>query len=68
MKADRYNELMNAFDKPLSSDEIRNNWHWCMDFDGLLMQADKDFYNPVTQCCICGYHFPIPIEQQTDIR
>lgn len=68
MTNERYKELMGPNDISLTDEEIANNWHFCADFDFLLMQAERNFYNPVTQTCVCGYEFPKSIEEQTDDR
>lgn len=38
MTADRWNELMRWYcEEELSAEEMAEGWHWCYDFDGLLV-------------------------------
>ena len=41
MTDERYNALMD-FDSnlPLTKEELDEGWHFCMEFDGLLVQGD----------------------------
>jgi hypothetical protein len=44
MSEERWNYLMQPFDGDenvmLTADEIANGWHWCDEWDGLLIHAD----------------------------
>ena len=33
----RYDELMNNKDTQLTDEEYEAGWHWCLDWDGLLI-------------------------------
>lgn len=37
MTDERWRELMNSQTAPLTSEEIAEGWHWCWDWDGLLV-------------------------------
>lgn len=42
MTKERYNELMDNQDLSLDIDEQREGWHFCNEFDGLLVKGDPD--------------------------
>jgi len=37
MTEERYNALMGDLELELTDDERREGWHWCWEFDGLLV-------------------------------
>lgn len=49
MKDDRYNFLMHS-DDSLTEKEISDGWHFCSDWDGLLINDDW----PESEACSCG--------------
>ena len=50
MKDERYHYLNTTPDSLLSSEEIAEGWHFCYDWDELLIHPDmKDEW----ECCIC---------------
>lgn len=52
MSRDRWNLLMNNDDEKLTEEEIKAGWHFCWEWDGLLIGPGMD----ETQCCTsnCG--------------
>lgn len=67
MTNERYAELMQGDIGVLSYAKLANNWHFCGDFDGLLMQGDLAVSRDA-QTCICGYKFLKPIAEQNEER
>jgi hypothetical protein len=50
MTDERYNELMyGPSPQSLTKEESASGWHWCWDFDGLLIHKSWD----EMQCCTC---------------
>lgn len=48
---ERYNYLSDNFEALLTEDEIAEGWHYCYEFDGLLVQGDPK--EPICgQACI----------------
>lgn len=47
----RYNELMADENLKLTKDEIICGWHFCPDWDGLLIGPGME---ELKQCCVCG--------------
>lgn len=37
MTNERYEEVSESIDEPLTEEEIKEGWHFCMEFDGLLV-------------------------------
>lgn len=54
MTKERYNELM-AKDSTaeLTVSEWANGWHWCPDFDGLLLTPLDPDHPEWTEGCLC---------------
>jgi hypothetical protein len=51
MTDERYNELMDNMDLSLTAEELAEGWHFCIEFDGLLVKGDpKEDY--CGQTCI----------------
>lgn len=55
MTPERYNELMDALfnndnEVELTEAELAQGWHWCYDFDGLLVGPDTG----EAQYCTCN--------------
>lgn len=46
---ERYRELSHNLDLHLTMEEINDGWHFCMDWDGLLIHED----DPEAECCTC---------------
>lgn len=46
----RWTELMNDDSLHLTSEEIAEGWHFCWDFDGLLVGPGMDME---MECCTC---------------
>jgi len=44
MTNERYNLLMGKDEIPLTEEEMREGWHWCYDFDGLLRNNNEEEY------------------------
>ena len=42
MTTGRYNELLNNLELSLTMDEIKEGWHFCNEFDGLLVKGDPN--------------------------
>lgn len=42
MSEERYKELMSSFDGELTDKEIDDGWHFCNDWDGLLIHTTHD--------------------------
>jgi hypothetical protein len=42
MTAERYDELNDdaTGELPITAEESAEGWHWCMEFDGLLVKGD----------------------------
>jgi len=49
MNETRYNELMSDLGSGLSPGEISQGWHFCREFDGLLVGPGMGELN----CCFC---------------
>ena len=49
MTDDRYRHLQNADDSELTTEEITEGWHWCGEFDGLLVGPGMG----ELRCCRC---------------
>lgn len=45
----RYRQLMNDLESKLTAEEIAEGWHFCYDWDGLLIHKD----DPEAECCTC---------------
>ncbi len=45
----RWKELMESNDLPLTKEEIAEGWHWCNEFDGLLIGPEDG----AMECCTC---------------
>lgn len=52
MKRKRYNELMANDGKQLTQAEVFEGWHWCVEFDGLLVGLGMTELN----FCECLHH------------
>ena len=54
MKSERYNFLMNAPDDlaKLTKEEFDSGWHWCFEFDGLLVGPGMN------ECFVCSCKIP----------
>jgi hypothetical protein len=55
MTQERWNELMKPFegneDMMLTAEELADGWHWCEEWDGLLINIDdREFEH-----CKCGF-------------
>jgi hypothetical protein len=51
MTKKRYNLLMKNDDEPLTQKEQREGWHFCWDWDGLLISPDMGEF----KFCTCPY-------------
>lgn len=51
MTSERYADLSTSYhgEFKLTESEIENGWHWCNEFDGLLVGPDMSELN----CCSC---------------
>ncbi len=49
MDAGRYEQLMKDEKLQLTEEEIKKGWHFCWDWDGLLVHPDS----PEGECCRC---------------
>ncbi len=49
MTDERYRELMDSDDIFLTADERREGWHYCLDWDLLLVGPDM----PEKEVCMC---------------
>jgi hypothetical protein len=49
MTEDRYQALMRDDSLRLEPEEIREGWHFCLDWDGLLIGPGM----PELECCVC---------------
>ena len=56
MTEERWNYLMRPFDGDesvmLTAEELANGWHWCDEWDGLLIHVDDDEF---LCCCGCSW-------------
>lgn len=50
MTPERYRELSRNMAAALTPEEVAAGWHFCCDWDGLLI---NDEY-PEAECCTCG--------------
>ena len=51
MNKKRYKELMNNIELKLTEEEIKEGWHFCEEWDGLLIHKSwKE-----AECCICRF-------------
>lgn len=55
MTQERFNFLMNNIDAVLTKEEMHNGWHFCPEFDGLLMRVGDNSVG-ILKRCYCGYH------------
>ena len=46
----RYNLLMTSDSEPLTDAEIKEGWHFCCEWDGLLIHPDDE----EAKCCTCN--------------
>jgi len=51
MKKERYKDLMTNFDLNITDEEFKAGWHFCWEWDGLLIHKTW----PETECCICTF-------------
>jgi hypothetical protein len=55
MTKERWNYLMQPFegneDVMLTAEELNEGWHWCEEWDGLLIHVDDDEF----VSCNCGF-------------
>ena len=55
MTKERWNYLMQPFDGNedvmLTAEELNEGWHWCEEWDGLLIHVDDDEF----VSCTCGF-------------
>jgi hypothetical protein len=55
MTRERWMELMKPFegneDMMLTAEELAEGWHWCEEWDGLLIHVDDDEFD----CCSCSW-------------
>ena len=55
MTKERWNYLMQPFegneDVMLTAEELNEGWHWCEEWDGLLIHVDDDEF----VSCTCGF-------------
>lgn len=49
MTIERYNELSQSGTLPLTPEEIAEGWHFCWEFDGLLIHPS----HPEAKFCTC---------------
>lgn len=42
MTDERYYALMASDDLPLTKEEVAEGWHFCLEFDGLLVKGDPN--------------------------
>lgn len=49
MSKERYTELMNNTTLSLTAGEYENGWHFCNDWDDLLIHRNW----PEAECCTC---------------
>ena len=42
MTEERYNELMRDENAKLTEEEMDEGWHFCLEFDGLLVKGDPN--------------------------
>ena len=49
MDKKRYNELMTNLELKLTEEEIKEGWHFCCEWDGLLIHPN----DPEYECCSC---------------
>ena len=52
MSKDRWTQLMLDEDLELTAEEIKNGWHFCVEFDGLLIGPGMD----EMKNCECSKH------------
>lgn len=50
MTDERWRNLMNDDDAPLTPAEIADGWHFCPEFDGLLIGPDMPQELSICQC------------------
>lgn len=58
MTKKRWTQLMNEPDDEkarLSPDEVSAGWHWCWEYDGLLVGPDMPEWGKNKGRCICGF-------------
>ena len=52
MEEARYNSLMEEEEESLTDEELKQGWHFCNSWDGLLIHV----LDPETKGCECGYN------------
>jgi hypothetical protein len=59
MQYERWKKLMESHDESLTDEELSAGWHWCYDWDGLLVGPGMQ----ETEHCHCGVKFVNPDSQ-----
>jgi len=52
MKTERYSELMTGDEIPLTPDEMAAGWHWCPEFDDMMLGPG------MSEIHVCMCHTP----------
>jgi hypothetical protein len=52
MSKDRYNFLMENWDEKLTPEEFAAGWHWCLEWDGMLVGTDS------IEALVCSCNHP----------
>lgn len=58
MSEERYDRLMENPDEPLTKCELAEGYHFCNEWDGLLVDPTMNEWGDDKQICRCGYHRP----------
>ena len=52
---------MNIQNLELTEEEVRIGWHWCPEWDGLLVgPGSGEWGDCISGSCLCGYSVPQP--------
>ena len=57
MTRERWESLMESYSTGnLTDDELRQGWHWCWEWDGLLVGPEMPEWGSHPEVCRCGNH------------
>lgn len=55
MTPERKRYLWNTINAELTTEELRQGWHFCYEYDGLLTQGEDDEQVKGEKCSNCGF-------------
>lgn len=54
MTKERWLQLMDSETEELTDEERKQGWHFCLEYDGLLIGAEMMEWGDCPQRCLCG--------------